>query len=44
MGDMLNLANAFVISSIPQEPITGSVDWGEGDGFAIAVATTATGQ
>ena len=44
MGDMLNLANAFVFTSIPQEPITGRIDWGEGDGFAIAVVIVATGQ
>lgn len=44
MGDMLNLANAFVFTSIPQESGMGRNDWGEDGGFAIAVATAATGQ
>ena len=43
-GDTLNLTNVFVISSIPQEPITGRIDWGDGGGFAIHIVIVETGQ
>jgi hypothetical protein len=43
-GDTLNLTNVYVISSVPEEPITGRIDWDEGDGYAIHVVIAATGQ